>query len=243
MTNNIEIIYDNKESIIKSSEDLARHLFEQILCVGDAMYMLMDFEFYIKTKNSEVFKDDYVYGHEQQLKKGFLFSHDSRFDITWGNDELYVGILMRSLAKLYDKNTAHPNESFQKTYKIQKYIMGPHAVADEICNQFNVLQGCTIRFEEAHYQGMEGMIKLPHYTKTKRVGLPEKDFENAAYYRELPLRHVAFLPDEVMKRLLPKQNVKDIRNIIIKDFLDKDKSEQTTDLIKLLLNEIPSVLK
>lgn len=90
---------------------------------------------------------------------------------------------------------------------------------------------------------MEGMIKLPHYTKTKRVGLPEKDFENAAYYRELPLRHVAFLPDEVMKRLLPKQNVKDIRNIIIKDFLDKDKSEQTTDLIKLLLNEIPSVLK
>lgn len=243
MIKNIEIVYDNKESILKNSDYLARHLFEQILCIGDARYMLMDFEFYIKTKNSEVFKDDYVYGHEQQLKKGFLYSHDSGFDITWGNDELYVGILIRSLAKLYDKNTAHPNESFLKTYKIQKYIMGPHTVADEICNQFNVLQGSSIRFEEAYYQGMEGMIKFPHYSKTKRVGLSEKNFDHAEYYRELPLRHVAFLPDAVMKRLLPKQNVKDIRNIIIQDFLNKDKSEQNRNLIKLLLNEIPSELK
>lgn len=243
MIKNIEIVYDNKESIIESSETLARHLFEQILCIGDAMYMLMDFEFYIKTKNSDVFKDEYVYGHEQQLKKGFLFSHNSGFDLTWGNEELYVGILIRSLAKLYDKNTAHPNESFLRTYKIQKYIMGPHMVADEICNQFNVLQGSAIRFEDAHYLGMEGMIKLPHYSKAKRVGLPERDFDNAEYFRELPLRHVAFLPDEVMKRLFPKQNVKGIRNIIIQDFINKDKSKQNRNLIKLLLNEIPSELK
>ncbi|TCV05733.1 hypothetical protein EDC17_106912 [Sphingobacterium alimentarium] len=50
MIKNIEIVYDNKESILKSSDDLAKHLFEQILCIGDASYMLMDFEFYIKTK-------------------------------------------------------------------------------------------------------------------------------------------------------------------------------------------------
>ncbi|MGN0003332.1 MAG: hypothetical protein ACI35V_07850 [Sphingobacterium composti] len=100
----------------------------------------------------------------------------------------------------------------------------------------------TILYAKAYRLGRLPCF-FPHYSKTKRVGLPENNFDHADYYRELPLRYVAFLPYEVMKRLLPIQNVKDIRNIIIQDFLNKDKSEHNISLIKLLLNETPSELK
>lgn len=233
---NINIDFSSEQSVLESLDNLANKLFDQTLCINNSKYYLMDFEFYVKSRNSNVFKDEYTYSSEAQLKKGNFFFHKSGLDITWGNEDLYVGILIRSVAKLFDSTVPNSEQSTNQAYKIGKYIMGPQMVADELINQINILEGTRIFFEEKHYAGLDADLKFPHISKTKRVGLPPKNFDDSEKFRLLPLRYIAFLPDRIMKEIYPKGNVKDISNILVAD-LEND-LEKLTDLLGYLPNTL-----
>ena len=65
-----------------------------VLKIESKMYRITEIEFYLK---SESHNDTYTHGHKLQLKKERWYFHGSGFDLTFGTDGFYGGILIRAI--------------------------------------------------------------------------------------------------------------------------------------------------
>lgn len=157
-----------KESNIDSdfkriAYDLMNHW---ILKIGSKMYRISEIEFYLK---SECHNDTYTHGHKLQLEQERWYFHGSGFDLTFGANGFYGGILIRAL---YD-------------FKGDNYTYGPLNCVTELFSNIGHIYVTNLSFglipAEPKYFEIEKPISAP------RVGLnPLKDKDKfEAFYRFL----------------------------------------------------------
>lgn len=221
---------DNKDKILTHVEKVAEQLWSHLLFIGNSYYLLTEFEFYIKSKgNTELFDDPYTYGHDNQLTTGKLYLHASGIDITWGNPELHVGILIRGVAKIKDINAIQKAVAEDGNYNIEKVIAGPHNVATELFSNLAIGQSNIIDFVPTIFPKGKHFAFL-HTAAAPRHGLVKKEDT----FIDLPLRYVGYLPYKVIKHvhqkaisfpgkaqiLIEERNKQAIDNTIVKQILD-----------------------
>ncbi|WP_164112035.1 MULTISPECIES: hypothetical protein [Sphingobacterium] len=225
-----------REQILKDVDDTAKQLLNQVLQIGKSIYRLTEIEFYIKTKNNDLFNDPYIYGHDLQLQTGKLYAHASGIDITLGNDDLYVGVLLRGIAKLRDERSSDTDSTINEHYNLEKIISGPHKVATELISNLSFDTINTLSWSEFNERALEPFAVT---TKTTRHGLSkqEDDFYN------LPLRYIGFYPIDVVKAVNKDKNftLANREKIVIDEMNKREKID--TDLVRSVLGYVPSVLK
>lgn len=114
---NPEIDLSNRSTVEASFDKMATELFNNfVLLVNDAVFRLIDFEFYYYSK--QVFEDIYAHQHEAQLSSGKWYFHGSGMDITIGNGQNHGGILIRAIAEI-SSNGVHSE------HYITREIHGP----------------------------------------------------------------------------------------------------------------------
>lgn len=91
--------FTSRVTIIESVERIADKISKNVLLkFNDAIYYIMDFEFYIYSKESK-FSDRQTYKNDLQLQDSKLYIHASGVDIRFGDGENHAGILLRSVIK------------------------------------------------------------------------------------------------------------------------------------------------
>lgn len=108
--------YENYKSVFdKYAEDLMLgHFFKY----EENKYNITEIEFYYFHKDHH--PDPYSHTHKQQRECGTLYFHGSGFDITFGDDNSYGGILIRGIKdenKYYDG----PILLIEKLFNVKKY--------------------------------------------------------------------------------------------------------------------------
>lgn len=225
-----------KEEIIQEIDDIATQLLNHVLQIGRYTYRLTEIEFYIKTINNGEFDDPYIYGHPLQLQTGKLYAHASGIDITLGNEELYVGVLLRGIAKLRDNKSSGNDLGIDERYNLEKIISGPQKVATELISNLSFDSANTLSWSELNKGILEPFALT---TKTIRHGLSKKE----EYYYNLPLRYIGFYPIEVVRAVDKDKNftLANREKIVIDEMNKREKVD--ADLVKSILGYIPSVLK
>lgn len=202
--------FSTKESTLKRIKTIACELAtETALKINDNYYTIVDFEFYIHSKEMP---DPQTHKKQQQLQRGKLYLHASGIDITFGDGkENYGGILLRSVIKLDNVSLEQPSGVLKEQFE------GPQNVATELFSNLNSLLA-----GEGHNE--ISLVKHKHIAKkitvlnTKRVGLTPKPSDPEDHYRNLSLRYVAIFP----KTENFKQTVKDIETIVREHALNEN---------------------
>jgi len=141
---------------------------EWILKVESKEYRIAEIEFYMR---SPLHDDKYTHGHIQQKQLGKWYFHGSGIDLTFGADDFYGGILIRSILDLENK----------------KYVYGPLNSVTEILGNLNSIYHTNLTFgittEGSDKIAFEKPIRAP------RVGFkPNKDSAmHSRFYRFLLL--------------------------------------------------------
>jgi hypothetical protein len=131
------------------------------IIINKAKYRIAEIEFYLK---SDMHNDKYTHAHKLQKKSGRWYFHGSGIDITFGNSDMFGGILIRAI---YNCNN--------DIKEAERYIYGPINVVTELFSNLDSISKGNFDFgiiEEDSFQ-KEVIIKAP------RVGLnqtkqPEK---------------------------------------------------------------------
>ncbi|RZK49278.1 MAG: hypothetical protein EOO99_06365 [Pedobacter sp.] len=228
----------NRESILNQVDLLSNQLFSNALCIGDSAYQLTEIEFYLRTKDDSIFNDPYTYGHDLQLESYKLYAHASGLDITFGNENFYVGVLIRGVAKFRDKYSFKTELEPKQHYNLEKIISGPQKVATELISNLAFDQQNYLYFSPLFY-ATAGPYPFVHIAKTIRHGLSKKE----EYYHDLPLRHIGFFPIDVIKNINDNKNItiSNRTQIIIDNY--RNNRIQNLDIVKLILGYIPSELR
>lgn len=173
-----------------------------------------------------------------QLDSLKLYAHASGLDVTFGNHNIYVGMLIRGIAKFRDKYSFKTELQPKENYNLEKIISGPQNVATELISNLSFDQQNFINFSPLIF-ATAGPFPFVHIAKTIRHGLNKKE---DAYY-SLPLRHIGFYPIEVVKNINDNKNITlpNRTQIIIEEF--KAKKIKDLQTVKTILGYIPSILK
>lgn len=92
--------FSSAEALSESIEKLAKKIaFNGLLEINGFKYRIVDFEFYLNSSNATA-QDPHTYNNTLQRKAGRLYDHASGLDITFGDENNAVGILIRGIAKL-----------------------------------------------------------------------------------------------------------------------------------------------
>jgi hypothetical protein len=157
-----------KESNIDSdfkriAHDLMNHW---ILKIESKMYRITEIEFYLK---SESHNDTYTHGHKLQLETERWYFHGAGFDLTFGANGFYGGILIRAL---YD-------------FKENNYTYGPLNCVTELFSNIGNIYEANISFGLIPAKSIDFKHEKP--IPAPRVGLnPQKNKDKYdAFYRFL----------------------------------------------------------
>ncbi len=186
----LNVNFENHQSILQSFDKIADRIANNVtLTINKAHYRIVDFEFYCWSEN---FPDPHTYKNDLQLQRYKLYLHASGVDITFGDHKNYGGILLRSIIKRFDG--AEQDEGFMK-----KQFTGPQVLTTELFANLYSLDSQEPNFIEVNDNGGHNMDDLlclsKTIIKTKRIGLTEKEADKENYYKDLPLRYIAILPN------------------------------------------------
>lgn len=109
-----------------------------LLEINNSKYRITDFEFYINS-NTAATEDPHTYNHDLQRKTAKLYDHKSGLDITYGDGNNAVGVLIRGIAKL---ETSDINASSK--YFISAYFDGPHKSRTELISNLKFNENNTM---------------------------------------------------------------------------------------------------
>ena len=184
----MNINFENKETILQSIQKVAEKIANNtILTINDALYRIVDFEFYLYTKNN-VFQDPHTYKNDLQFQNNKLYLHGSGIDITVGDGENHAGILLRSVIKL--------GEAPESGFMIEQYD-GPQKVATELFSNLNPLDSNKLNkidLDLVKHNQDACLYPATKLLKTKRVGLNRKIGDADNVFLDLPLRYIAIVP-------------------------------------------------
>lgn len=192
----INKIFEIDEDQLESSfKKIAHSLFKDFQIVANKnIYRFLEIEFYY---HSERNPDPHTYKALKQKTKGHWYFHYSGIDITFGSENSYGGILIRSIGKV---NSEKPVE-FEP-------ICGPLRVKNEILNNFDLV---TDKNKFPYLKNISNTFSYDErkdFKNTERIGL-NKDKENSkANYRYLVFE------DRFPKYYRPKYNMPDHSEII-----------------------------
>lgn len=164
MSIDLTINENNFDSDFKRiAEDLMNHW---ILKIESKKYRIAEIEFYLK---SESHNDAYTHGHKLQLEKERWYFHGSGFDLTFGANGFYGGILIRAL---YDFNG-------------DNYTYGPLNCVTELFSNIGHIYETNLSFGLIPAKPNDFELEKP--IPAPRVGLnPIKDNEKFdSFYRFL----------------------------------------------------------
>ncbi len=149
---NLSINKNNPEqSFIRIADELMN---KWALISNDAKYRITEIEFYLK--NDKWHKDVYTHGHPMQQKSHRWYFHGSGIDITFGQDNFYGGILLRSVYDLTEKN----------------YYYGPLVLLQKLFNNFPNVNDTNLSFGLIPYTENSFSYEVP--IAAARVGLNPK---------------------------------------------------------------------
>ena len=127
--NLLNVNTESVSTIEDSFKRIAKSLFNDYkINVNDHWYRLLEIEFYYN--NNSNFKDPYIHFNDLQKEQGCWYFHRSGIDITFGNMDIYGGILIRRIAKV--SKEAGAEKSF-----IEFEVDGPIKVKQELTKHFN----------------------------------------------------------------------------------------------------------
>jgi len=202
-TSVMKLVFENRSTILDSIDKCAADLANNFnLCVNQARYRIVDFEFYLFTEQDH-FQDPHTYRHDLQREHLKIYVHGSGLDITLGDGKNHVGMLIRSIIKLYDG-------SDQTTGFMKYQIDGPQLVATEILSNLHPLDSQepnTIELQRIKYHQDACFYPATQVLKTKRVGLTPKPTDTEDFFLHVPLRYIAIVPHF-------KQKIKGIEQIV-----------------------------
>lgn len=237
------IIPNNEKEILVQINRLKDELFKHALCIGNSAYQLTEIEFYIKSteqdeSSNKVFFEPYTYAHPLQLTTGKLYAHASGIDITFGNEQLHLGVLIRGIAKFKDKNSPKTDFKLLENYNLEKIISGPHKVATELIGNLSFDKSNDLYFSELIY-GTGGPYPFVHIAETARYGLSKKD----DHFYNMKLRFIGFYPLQVVKNINNNKNIAlaNREQIVIEEV--KRNRIQDLNTVKTILGYIPSAIK
>jgi hypothetical protein len=173
--------FHDKRALLKDFDRMARYLaFELALKVNDAMYRIVDFEFYAYSHH---FKDPFTHKHRQQTQRGQLYFHPSGIDITFGYNVDYGSILIRGVKRISDVR------SF-KFFNVSQTTYDPRKVVTEVFSNLHELNSGKPN-EIALVEIKDRNIMGPSlgYIKTARFGLSDKK-EPKGKFKDMPLRYI-----------------------------------------------------
>lgn len=192
---NITLNFENKKTLMDSINRLATAIaYEAILKVNTKSYLITDFEFYINSFTAET-KDPHTYNHNLQKEYGKIYDHKSGLDITFGNGENAVGVLIRGIVELYKKpkhNDPKASELFDAFY-IKNHFASPHKARTEIISNlqwgdnklsFDKVSSITEAYPRPNFQLL----------RTTRINLTAKADDPNHLYMQAPLRFVSLIP-------------------------------------------------
>jgi hypothetical protein len=108
------------DSIPANFKRIATTLFNDwLIQVNHNFYRFLEIEFYYRSMNHQ---DVYTHGRPMQLTTGRWYFHEAGVDLTFGEQDIYSGILIRSIEKIKPKE-AGPEPV---------YIHGPWNVLEEL---------------------------------------------------------------------------------------------------------------
>ena len=203
--NLFDVNNESVSTIEDSFEKIATTLFNDYkINVNDHWYRLLEIEFYYN--NNSNFKDPYIHFNDLQKEQGCWYFHRSGIDITFGNKDIYGGILIRRIAKV--SKEAGAEKSF-----IEFEVDGPIKVKQELTKHFNgVLDAKPNAFElvNSSRDKLGALMPKAIFELTaKRVGLNLKDEDINGEFFHKRYRYIAylenFIPNVKGKELLYKE--------------------------------------
>lgn len=185
-----QINFESRTSLLSSLDRIARKFAGDLyLDINGAAYRVVDFEFYVYAPG--IFEDPHTYCHDLQQEWGRLYLHGSGLDITFGDGTNHVGMLLRSVIRLYDG-------AGQETGFMKQQYEGPQVVATELLSHLAPLTSGgtnTIRLVDVNGHNMDATFyPAKHLVKTKRIGLTPKSSDREDFFKNLHLRFVACVP-------------------------------------------------
>lgn len=182
--------FTNTESLSNSIKTLAEKIaLHGLLEVNESKYRIVDFEFYLNTSN-EIAQDPHTYNNTLQKTTGKLYDHASGLDITFGDGDNAVGVLIRGIAKLSIKDKNAPQKYF-----IDEYFDGPHNARTELISNLRFNESNMLSFNETTTE--MGTYLKPHHVKiikTNRVNFTAKASDPSDKYIQESLRYIVLIP-------------------------------------------------
>lgn len=182
--------FSTTSSLQRSIENLANKIARYgILEFNGINYRIIDFEFYLNS-SSEIAQDPHTYNNLLQKTTGKLYDHASGLDITFGDENNAVGILIRGIAKLGTKD-----DNGSSKYSIDAYFDGPHKARTELISNLRFNEANLITFKETKEE-IELIFK-PHEINvicTKRVNLTPKTADPLHRFINENLRYIVLIP-------------------------------------------------
>lgn len=225
-----KIDFRDTETLTESIEKLAKKIaLNGLLEINGNKYRIIDFEFYLNSSN-ETAQDPHTYNNTLQKETGKLYDHASGLDITFGDENNAVGILLRGIAKL---STENKNASSQ--YFIDEYFDGPHKTRTELIGNLKLNAPNQLTFTETSTE--MGTYLKPHGVKlicTKRVNLTPKSMDPTHKFINENLRYIVLIPGyyKEANKLVPNGNPikikgleKEIKNALLNNTIDIETAE------------------
>lgn len=185
-----QLDFRNENSLKESINLLANKIaLKGLLEINSNKYRITDFEFYINSHTADI-QDPHTYNHDLQRKTAKLYDHKSGLDITFGDGDNAVGVLIRGIAKLETLDINSPSKYF-----ISAYFDGPHKARTEIISNIKFNENNTLEFND-EYTEMDTYLKSHgiEVISTKRVNLTPKATDVKGKYIYEPLRYVVLIP-------------------------------------------------
>lgn len=187
----INKIFEIDEHQLESSfEKIAHCLFKDYqINANESIYRFLEIEFYYHSENKP---DPHTYKATKQKTYGHWYFHYSGIDITFGSENSYGGILIRSIGKV---NPEKPVE-FEP-------ICGPLRVKNEILNNFGLI---TDKNKFPYLENTSDPFSYDErkdFKNTERIGLNKNKEKCTAAYRYLVFE------DKFPKYYRPKYNIPD----------------------------------
>ena len=187
---NNKLNFNNSKSFVESIEILAKKIaMKGLLEINESKYRIIDFELYINS-STDIAKDPHTYNNDLQKSSAKLYDHASGLDITFGDKENAVGVLIRGIAKLSNKD-----HNATEKYFIDEYYDGPHKARTELIGNLRFNDNNKLSFNEATIE--MGTYLKPHNVKlikTKRVNLTPKTADPTDKYINETLRYIVLIP-------------------------------------------------
>lgn len=192
---NIKLNFESKLSLEDSITKLAKAIaYHGILKINSKSYLITDFEFYINSTSADT-KDPHTYNHELQKEYGKIYDHKSGLDITFGDGDNAVGVLIRGIVELYTSISEAKSFGIDAydAFFVKNHFSAPHQARTEIISNLTWGEN-TISFE--YFEPQNGSYPRPSFKllRTSRINLTAKTEDPNHIYINEPLRFVSLIP-------------------------------------------------